>query len=439
MEFLLIGGGAREHAMALALKKNTDVELYSVMGNRNPGILRLSEKVLQVKETELERIREFAVSNKIDIAVVGPEAPLGLGISNLLDEVGIPSVGPKKELALIETDKEFCRNVMAEYSIPANLTYACFSDFEEACAYVDSYNGELVVKPVGLTGGKGVKVQGEHLKNREDVKVYIKEILERGIGGGRVVLEEKAPGEEFTVQAFVDGSNIIPMPAVQDHKRAYEGDTGHNTGGMGSYSMADGLLPFLTQEDYNFAVDVIKKTVMALKKKTGESYRGILYGQFMKGSEIKLIEFNCRFGDPETMNVLTLLESDFSELCRHIVEGGLKGAVFSELATVCKYVVPEGYGLNSSPPCEIEVDEEAIAEEGANLYYAVVNEKKGKLFTTTSRTAAVVGVADSLEEAEEIAEKAISHIKGEHIYHRRDIGTRELIEKKLRKMETFGR
>ena len=158
------------------------------------------------------------------------------------------------------------------------------------------------------------------------------------------------------------------------------------------------------------------------------------YGQFMKGSEIKLIEFNCRFGDPETMNVLTLLESDFSELCRHIVEGGLKGAVFSELATVCKYVVPEGYGLNSYPPCEIEVDEEAIADEGANLYYAVVNEKKGKLFTTTSRAAAVVGVADSLEEAEEIAEKAISHIKGEHIYHRHDIGTRELIEKKLRKM-----
>jgi len=439
VRILLIGGGAREHAMAAALKRNGEVKLYSAMGNRNPGIIRLSEKVLQVKETELEKIKDFAVSNGIDIAVAGPEAPLGAGIANVLDEAGIPTVGPKKELALIETSKEFCRNLMEEYSIPANLTYACFSDFEEASAYVDSYSGELAVKPVGLTGGKGVKVQGEHLKDKSEVKAYIKEILDKGIGGGKVVLEERALGEEFTVQAFVDGNKVVPMPAVQDHKRAFEGDTGHNTGGMGSYSMADGLLPFLTKEDYNFAVDVIKKTVEALKKKTGESYKGILYGQFMKGRDIKLIEFNCRFGDPEAMNVLTLLESDFSELCSEIVEGSLSHASFSELASVCKYVVPRGYGVNPSQPAEIKVDERAIAEEGASLYYAAVNEENGKLFTTTSRTAAVVGVAESLEEAERIAERAISHIRGEHIYHRREIGTKELIEKKLKNMEKFGK
>ncbi len=437
MKVLVIGGGAREHAIARALKKNPEVELYSAMSNRNPGIIRLSAEFYQVKETEVEKIRDYATSRRIELAVVGPEAPLGEGVANALEEEGVPVVGPKKELARIETSKEFCRNLMAKYNIPGNLTFACFDDYEEACKYVDSYEGELAVKPVGLTGGKGVKVQGEHLKDKEEVKAYIKEVMEKNIGGGKVVLEERALGEEFTVQAFVDGKKIVPMPAVQDHKRAYEGDKGHNTGGMGSYSLEDGLLPFLTQEDYDHAVEIIEKTVDALQKETGESYKGILYGQFMKGREIKLIEFNCRFGDPEAMNVLTLLESDFLDICQRIAEGRLKDAKFSRLASVCKYVVPKGYGVSPAEPAEIKIDEPAIEREGAILYYAAVNEENGKIYTTTSRSVAVVGVAESLEEAERIAEAGISHIKGEHIYHRRDIGTKELIERKLKNMEKF--
>lgn len=438
MRWLVVGGGAREHAIASALKQNEEVELYSSLGNKNPGIMGLSEEVLWAKETELERMRDFAVEKQVDIAVVGPEKPLGEGVANVLEEAGVPTVGPKKELALIETSKEFCRDLMEEYSIPANLSYASFGNVEEAHNYVDSCPGELAVKPVGLTGGKGVKVEGEHLKSKEEVKAYISQVIKNGIGGGRVVLEERALGEEFTLQAFIDGRDVVPMPAVQDHKRAFEGDMGHNTGGMGSYSRQDGLLPFLTRRDYDFAVDVIRRTVEALRKKTGENYRGVLYGQFMKGREIKLIEFNCRLGDPEAMNVLPLLRSDFAEICRSIVERRLSRADFAPLASVCKYIVPRGYGVNPSPPAEIWVDEEGIAGEGAILYYAAVNKDDKKLFTTTSRAVATVGLGEALEHAEGVAERATSHVKGEHLYHRKDIGTRELLEEKLRKMEKFG-
>jgi phosphoribosylamine--glycine ligase len=440
MKVLLVGGGAREHAIAEAIKRSPQqVELYSVMGNANPGIKRLSKAVTRARETDTEAVVEFALKHGIELAVVGPEAPLCSGLVDELLSQGIACMGPRRAVAMIECSKEFCRNLMAKYRIPGSLRYATFDDADEAAEYIDAFQGEVAVKPVGLTGGKGVKVMGEQLRDKEEAKAYAREVIERGIGGGRVVIEERALGEEFTVQAFVDGRSVLGMPAVQDHKRAFEGDRGHNTGGMGSYSQSDGLLPFLTKEDYDFALEVIRKTVAALREETGEEYRGVLYGQFMKGKEIKLIEFNCRFGDPEAMNVLTLLESDFAEICAKIAEGNLseKQVSFSKLASVCKYVVPRGYGINPAPPAKISVDEEAIKREGAVLYYAAVNEENGEIYTTTSRSVAVVGVAESIEEAEAIAERAIGHIKGEHIYHRRDIGKRELIEAKLSRLRAL--
>ncbi|WP_457555755.1 phosphoribosylamine--glycine ligase [Candidatus Pyrohabitans sp.] len=437
MKVLVVGGGAREHAIAEALKRSPQqVELYSAMSNANPGIKRLSVATLRAKETDLEAVTEFALKHGIELAVIGPEAPLCAGLADELLAAGVACVGPRRAVAMVECSKEFCRNLMAKYRIPGNLAYATFDDAKEAAEYIDSFPGDVAVKPVGLTGGKGVRVVGEQLRDREDAKAYAREVIERGIGGGRVVIEERALGEEFTLQAFVDGRSVVGMPAVQDHKRAFEGDRGHNTGGMGSYSQKDGLLPFLTQDDYDFALEVIRKTVGALREETGEEYRGVLYGQFMKGREIKLIEFNCRFGDPEAMNVLTLLESDFVEICAGIAEGGLsrKHVNFAKLASVCKYVVPKGYGINPAPPARISVDEEAIRREGAVLYYAAVNEENGEIYTTTSRSVAVVGVAESLAEAEKIAERAIGHIRGEHIYHRSDIGKRKLIEAKLERL-----
>ncbi|NOZ82431.1 MAG: phosphoribosylamine--glycine ligase [Euryarchaeota archaeon] len=435
MKVMLVGGGAREHAIAEALCRSEGVELYAVMGNRNPGILRLCRGVEIAKETEVEKVAEAAERWGVELAVVGPEAPLCAGVADRLEERGVPCMGPRQRLAMIEGSKSFCRWLMSRYRIPGNVRYASFTDADEAAEFIDSFEGEVAVKPAGLTGGKGVKVMGEHLADREEAKAYAKQVVEQRIGGGEVVIEEKLVGEEFTVQAFVAGGVVKPMPAVQDHKRAFEGDRGHNTGGMGSYSMPDGLLPFLGEEEYSQAVEIIRKTAEALRKETGEDYRGVLYGQFILGREVKLVEFNCRFGDPEAMNVLSLLDSSFAELCMQIAEGRLKSEPkFKRLASVCKYIVPKGYGVSPAPPAEISVDEAAISREGALLYYAAVNQQDGRLYTTTSRSVAVVGLAESLEEAERIAERATSHVRGEHLYHRRDIGTKELIERKLQRL-----
>jgi phosphoribosylamine--glycine ligase len=439
MKVLLVGGGAREHAMAAALKRG-DCELYTVMKNRNPGIARLSEEVLLAPETEVEKVRGFAERTGVELAAVGPESPLSVGVADALEDAGVATMGPLMDLARIESSKRFMRDLMAKYHVPAAVKYGTFTDYDEAVEFLEGFGGEAAIKPDGLTGGKGVKVMGEHLKDLGETKEYIREIIEEEVGGrGGVVIEERCLGEEFTVQAFVDGTHVVPMPAVQDHKRAYEGDVGHNTGGMGSYSDRGGLLPFVTQKDYDEAVDVIKKTVSALKEETGKEYKGILYGQFMKGHGLKLIEFNCRFGDPEAMNVLTLLESDFVEICRKITEGSLSAGdcSFKDQATVCKYVVPVGYGVGSKGGQVLEVDEKAISDMGAVLYYAAVDERDGQIYTTSSRSLGLVGTADTIEEAERISEGATAHVRGQDIYHRTDIGTRDLIERKLKNMEQF--
>jgi phosphoribosylamine--glycine ligase len=437
MKVLLVGGGAREHAIAVALKRNSQIRLYAAMKNRNPGIMGLSEKVSNHDEMKVEKTVDFAEKSGIDFAFIGPESPLAAGTADSLEEADIPCIGPKKTLARIESDKEFMRGLLDKYNIPCNLAHRAFDSIEMAFEYLDEVGGEVAVKPVGLTGGKGVKVVGEQLNNTEEAKTYVKEVIEGGIGGGKVLLEERAVGEEFTLQAFVDGKNVALMPAVQDHKRAYEGDVGHNTGGMGSYSDSNSLLPFIGRSVYDEAGEVIKKTVKALKEETGQEYRGILYGQFMLGRGLKLIEFNCRFGDPEAMNVLSIMNSDMGEVCEAIIDGSLGRVEFDGKATVCKYVVPEGYGLKSMGGQRLKVDTGAINAAGGVVYYAAVNEENGQIYTTTSRSVGVVGIAGTIEDAERTCEEAIQHVSGEHIYHRKDIGTKELINKKLERMKAL--
>lgn len=436
MKVLSVGGGAREHAIVKALVK-VDVKLYSVMKNRNPGITRVSKETLFVKETEVNKIADWARSKAVDFAVIGPEAPLGAGIVDGLENAGIPSVGPSQKASQIEISKEYMRDLMARHKLPGMVDYRVFDDVEEAKRFLKDYGKEVVVKPIGLTGGKGVKIMGEHLLSTEDVIDYCKEINENKIGGSsKFILEGKIVGEELTLQAFCDGSYIIPMPAVQDHKRAYEDDIGPNTGGMGSYSQQDGLLPFLTKDEYDECVDIMQNITDAMKAE-GTPYKGILYGQFILTSKgPKVLECNARFGDPEAMNVLPLLTTDFMEICKGIIEGNLssKKAQFMNKATVCKYVVPMGYGVESLVGEKVEIDEEKIEKDGAELFYASVNQKDDQIYTTSSRSLAVVGVEDSIFEAEKIAERALSHVKGK-VFMRHDIGKKELIDKRIKHMK----
>ena len=424
MKVLVVGGGGREHAITRALSCNSDTKIFSVMARKNPGITRLAERVLLENETNIEKILPFAIRCGVDAAVIGPEAPLEAGIVDHLEAAGIPSFGPTRAAARIETDKAFCRRLMERHGVAGCPEYRVCHDPEEARRFIESYDGDLAIKPIGLTGGKGVRIMGEHVDAAGAVE-YAREI------GGDVVLEERLIGEEFTLQAFVDGEHLVPMPLVQDHKRAYEGDVGPNTGGMGSYSMEDHMLPFISRKDYERAIRIMEDTVAALQAE-GTPYRGVLYGQFMNTRDgPKVIEFNARFGDPEAMNVLSLLESDFTAIVGHVIKGDLAPSHvrFANKATVCKYLVPEGY-----PDAPRANEPLTLGDYGdALLYYANVEERNGALFTRTSRAIAFVGRGETLEEAEAIAEKAASSVSG-NIFHRRDIGTPEVLEKRCRHM-----
>lgn len=432
MRILVVGTGAREHAICKAIEGKAD--LYSIMSNKNPGIARISTYQIS-SENDIPKVEKFAQDNNIDIAIIGPEAPLEKGIVDALEKKGISCVGPTMEAAKIETDKIFMRNLFEKYKIDGSLVYGVFDNFKDISDFIDDFGRDVVIKPVGLTGGKGVKIMGEQLKDAEEAKNYSKEIIETKMSGYKeVVIEERAIGEEFTVQAFVDGKNIAPMPAVQDHPYAFEGDEGPITGGMGSYSDKGGLLPFLDQKSYDNSVRIIEDTVKALNKEVGP-YRGFLYGQFMLTRDgPKLIEYNARFGDPEAMNVLPLLQTNFVDICEGIVDGNLKGAEFKDKATVCKYIVPQGYPGNAVANQVIDVDENKIKEEGVEVYYAAVNEKDGKVYSSSSRALALVSIADSIDEAEKICEDTTKYVKGD-IYHRRDVGTSALIQKRVNHMK----
>ncbi len=433
----MVGGGAREHVIAETLSRNG--EIYSVMKNRNPGIAKLSADFLLHPETDVERVRDFAVEKGIDLAVIGPESALEAGIVNVLGEAGIPAAGPNKAAARIETSKIFMRALMERHKIRGRAKHMVFDSVEGMRAFIEEC-GEVAVKPVGLTGGKGVRVMGdtEQLKDVDDAIGYAKEVLERKIGGAdKVVIEERLIGEEVTIQGFCDGNIVIPTPAAQDHPHAYEGDHGPITGGMGSYSQPDRLLPFLTQEDYRAAVETMQSTIDAMRGE-GIPYHGILYGQFVITKEgPKVVEFNARFGDPEAMNILPLLQGNFADICMDIAKGNLDHASvgFESKATVCKYVVPEGYGVKSVAGKPITVNEEAIRKLGARYYYSSVNETEEGILTTSSRSVGIVGFGDDIAQAEEMAEKALEHVSGEAIFVRHDIATEPSLRKRINHMD----
>ena len=421
MKVLLVGSGGREHAIAMAIKQSAEEPtLYAAMRYKNPGIARLCEDYLLVNETDVQKVADYARS--ADLVVIGPEAPLAAGAVDVLNDRGVRAFGPTRQAALIESDKGWTRSFMSRHRIRGCPKYALFDDLRDADLFVKDNidDGNLVIKPVGLTGGKGVVIVSSYSEGRD----YLKKLK------GPVVIEECLSGEEFTVQAFVDGNVVAPAPAVQDHKRAFEGDLGPNTGGMGSYTDKSYVLPFMDEGDYRAAVAIMQDTVDALKS-SGRTYKGILYGQFMlTRAGLMVVEFNCRFGDPEAMNVLPLLRSDFVELAESAIDGTLKSTDYELLATVCKYVVPAGYPANPKPT-EITIDKDQI---NATLFYASVDEHDGTIVTTTSRALAVLGVADTIDDAEQQAEHALQFIKGD-VFARHDIGKRELVQSRIEHMK----
>lgn len=434
MKVLVVGGGGREHAITKALSLS-NVEIFAAAKNRNPGILRLSKDFLQIDETRVEEISVWARQKGVELAVIGPEAPLDAGIVDKLHDLGMEAIGPSKAVAQIETSKEFARNLMRDHKIPGLIDYWTFDTPQEFEDWAKKCDFEFVIKPIGLTGGKGVRVWGDHFKTKDEAAQYAREISMKKIGGThRFLVEEKIEGEEFSLQVFADGRRVVPMPLVQDHKRAYEGDEGPNTGGMGSYSDVDHRLPFLRKQDYEQALSIMRKTEEAMKA-DGTPFRGILYGGFIATRDgVRVLEFNARFADPESMNVLPLLTTDILQVFDGMVTGHLTFDVkFQPKATVCKYVVPMGYGTSPAAGERLHVDETMISATGAELYYAAVDQMEDGLRTTASRSVAIVGIGDSIEEAEAQCESALAFVKG-NIYVRHDIGKSSLVRKRIEHM-----
>ncbi len=428
MNILLIGSGAREHAIARAVNRSPQrTLLYCIGTSKNPGVQSLCDgyNVNDINDPGL--VVKYSLSCQIDLAIIGPEAPLAAGIADALWDNGVPCVGPKQKLAQIETSKAFTRNLLAKYNVPGGPLYRFFDSMEGVHNYLKELGDLYVVKYDGLMGGKGVKVAGDHLHSHAEALQYCRELAD---AGKSFVIEEKLIGEEFSLMSFSDGKNLAHMPAVQDHKRAFEGDTGPNTGGMGSYSNADHSLPFLNSSDIDAARAINLATINALKKEYGEGYKGILYGGFIATKDgVRLIEYNARFGDPEGLNVLAILESDFVAICEAIVNGTLSQNMtkFKPLATVCKYAVPAGYP--DQPVKNQRIDISKIKNPG-QLYLAAVDQRKEGLYETGSRTAAIVGIAPTLAEAEGIAQTEVEFITGP-VFHRNDIGTAQLVKRRI--------
>ena len=434
MNILIVGSGAREHAIARSLKKSkTPNKLYCFASNRNPGIEEISDILEIGKISNPQAVSNFAAKHSIDLAIIGPEAPLANGIVDALQRINIQCVGPTKNLAQIETSKSFARDLMKKYNVPGCPQYQTFSDLANVAEYLKILGENYVVKFDGLMGGKGVKVSGEHIKSHAEAIEYCEQIIENN---GKFVIEEKLIGEEFSLMSFCDGEHLIHMPPVQDHKRAYENDTGPNTGGMGSYNDVNQSLPFLTDADIGTAKAINVATAKALKQEFGIGYKGILYGGFIAtAGGVKVIEYNARFGDPEAMNVFSLLQSDFIEICLGIVNTTLNKCdiVFSDKATVCKYAVPEGY---PDSPVKGERIDLSKVKNPDQLYLASVDLKNNILLESGSRTVAIVGIADTLQEAEAIAENEIKRIEGP-LFHRKDIGTEKLVQKRIKHIKVL--
>lgn len=417
MKIMVIGGGGREHAIIKKLKENKAIDkIYALPGN---GGIENDAVCIPIGACEIDKIVDFASSEKIDYAVVAPDDPLVLGAVDRLEEIGIPCFGPRANAAIIEGSKVFSKNLMKKYSIPT-ASYETFNDMEKALAYLENAPIPTVIKADGLALGKGVTVAF----TREEAKKAVVEAMQDkkfGRSGESIVIEEYLEGPEISVLAFTDGKTVKPMVSSMDHKRSGDNDTGLNTGGMGTIAPN----PYYTDKVAKICMDTIFVPTINAMNREGRAFKGCLYfGLMLTKDGPKVIEYNCRFGDPETQVVLPLLESDLLTVMKATTEGTLSetDVKFKDADACCVIMASDGYPVSYKKGYEITIPEEIFD----SVYVAGATQKDGKLYTSGGRVLGVTSVASTLKEAIDSSYKKVKEISFENAYYRHDIGQRAL-------------
>ena len=418
MKILVVGGGGREHAIIRSLKKNSDItEIFACPGN---GGIAADATCVDIAATEIDKITAFAVENKIDYAVVAPDDPLVLGCVDALEAKGIPCFGPRANAAIIEGSKVFSKNLMKKYNIPT-AAYEVFDDMEAALAYLESAPIPTVVKADGLALGKGVIIA----MTRDEAKAAVRDMMEGGVfgkSGSRVVIEEFLTGPEVSVLAFTDGNVVKPMVSSMDHKRIGDNDTGLNTGGMGTVAPN----PYYTADIAAECMETIFLPTIQAMNAEGRTFKGCLYfGLMLTPNGPKVIEYNCRFGDPETQVVLPLLESDLLTVMQATTNGTLAETEvkFADKHACCVILASAGYPTSYKKGFEMSFTEEALAA----TFVAGAKLENGKLVTSGGRVTGTTAIAGSLEEAIKEAYRLSDGVKFEGAYRRSDIGQKALL------------
>ena len=417
MKLLVVGGGGREHAIIRSLKKNPNVEtIYALPGN---GGIAADATCVAIGATEIDKIVAFAVENGVDYAVVAPDDPLVLGCVDALEEKGIPCFGPRANAAIIEGSKVFSKNLMKKYGIPT-AEYEVFDDMDAALKYLETAPIPTVIKADGLALGKGVIIA----QTREEAKDAVKSMMADkvfGKSGDHIVIEEFLTGPEVSVLAFTDGNVVKPMVSSMDHKRAGDNDTGLNTGGMGTVAPN----PYYTEDVAARCMEEIFLPTIAAMNAEGRTFKGCLYfGLMITPNGPKVIEYNCRFGDPETQVVLPLLESDLLTVMQSVTNGTLADTEvkFADKHACCVILASAGYPSSYKKGFEMTFTPEAAA----HTFVAGAKLQDGKLVTSGGRVTGTTAIADSLEEAIREAYRISDGVKFENAYRRSDIGRRAL-------------
>ncbi len=417
MKLLVVGGGGREHAIIKKLRENPDVtEIYALPGNG--GIAR-DATCVNIGAKDIDGIVNFAVANQIDYAVVAPDDPLVLGCVDALNEKGIPCFGPKANAAILEGSKVFSKDLMKKYNIPT-AEYEVFTEMEKALDYLETAPIPTVIKADGLALGKGVVIA----QTRQEAKDAVRSMMADkifGESGSRVVIEEFLTGPEVSVLSFTDGKTVVPMVSSMDHKRAYDNDEGLNTGGMGTVAPN----PYYTADIADVCMKTIFRPTIEAMNAEGRTFKGCLYfGLMLTPKGPKVIEYNCRFGDPETQVVLPLLESDLLTIMKATTEGTLTPDIvsFKEGSCACVVMASQGYPQKYQTGFAISIPEE-IADR---VYVAGAKLAEGKLLTSGGRVLGVTGTGETLPAALEQAYNSVHRISFENAFWRKDIGARAL-------------